>query len=420
VIFLHPPSLPARASARDPRLNLVSGLGGLLGIALVLALEVYHVQEGAALTGARDTFVNLALESAPALLLAYLAVALLHALRLDLPRLLGKGGEWAQALRGTLVGLPLPVCSCGVIPLYRSLIQQRVPVPAAMAFLVATPELSFPALFLSWSLLGGEITLARATSAVLLALLVGWGVGRRARVRADVPLVAPPAGEAAPGAAQRARSGLRYAFGDMLDGTAPWILLGLVCAALLEPLLRADELTRLPDWLEVPLFALAGMPLYVCASGSTPLVAVLLAKGASPGAAIAFLLTGPATNLTTFGVLSRLHGQRVGLAFAGAVAVLTTALGFAVNGLLPGASAVAPVHLHEHGASPLQLACALLLALAFAASLLRQGTRVFVGQVISPHGRAAEEPAHAHDDHGHGHGHHAHASCCEAEPTGAK
>ena len=93
------------------------------------------------------------------------------------------------------------------------------------------------------------------------------------------------------------------------------ILFGIAVAAFASPFLNAEWLQEMPGPLEVIVFAFLGMPSYVCASGATPLVAILIAGGVSPGAGLAFLLTGPATNVTTFGVLSRLHGRRLALAF---------------------------------------------------------------------------------------------------------
>src|SRR5262249_27921244 len=125
VILRHPPSAPraGEGDARPSRTTLASGIGGLLGLALVLALQAF-VADGNQGSGAGQAFLELALESAPALLAAYAAVALLHALEIDLAALLGKGSALAQSLRGTLVGLPMPICSCGVIPLYRNLVLQ--------------------------------------------------------------------------------------------------------------------------------------------------------------------------------------------------------------------------------------------------------------------------------------------------------
>jgi uncharacterized membrane protein YraQ (UPF0718 family) len=307
----------------------------------------------------------------------------------------------------------MPICSCGVIPLYRNLVLQGVPTRAALSFLVAAPELGVTALFLSASMLGFEITLLRAAAAAALALVVGLTVGANAPVSEPVQARAATGAKAAPAA--RLASGLRYGFGDMVDSTAPWILVGLGLAALLGPLLSAEALAGVPRALEVPLFALVGMPLYVCASGSTPLAAVLIAKGVSPGAAIAFLLTGPATNVTTFGVLARLHSRKTAALFALTTALVTTALGWIANALISSAAGALPEHVHHHGVESLELVCALALLALFVASILRQGTRPFVGQVISPHGAA--EP---HDHGDHGHGEHVHAGgCCEAPARSA-
>ncbi len=417
VVLKHPPHPPAHSahgtsSARVQ--HVASGLGGLAGLLMLFAvdhrwhLDTHHVDRAQSL----GVFLDLALASAPALLFAYAAVALVHAWAFDLRSFLGRGGALSQALRGTIAGLPIPVCSCGVIPIYRSLIHQRVPTPAAMSFLIATPEVGIAALFLSWPLLGGEITLLRVGCAALLALGVGLLVGRGAPVLERLPAEAEAARGRA-GALARVRQGLAYGFGDMVDGTAPWIVVGLAVAALIAPVFDAETFLRLPDALEVPLFALMGLPLYVCASGSTPLAAVLIAKGVSPGAAIAFLLTGPATNITTFGVLGRLHGRARALAFAAVTAACTIALGYAVNGVLPDGSGVIPVAGHEHGARPLESLSLVLLGLLFAASFVRQGTRGFVGQVVTPHGRAGghdHEHDHGHEDEGTGGG----GSCCHA------
>jgi hypothetical protein len=406
VILRHPPSAPREAG--EPRgVALASGVGGLAGLALVLGLEAVvasHADHGSSL------FVELALTSAPALLAAYLAVAVLHAFDLDLRTLLGKGGALSQALRGTLVGLPMPICSCGVIPLYRNLVLQGVSGTASLAFLVSAPELSVTAVFLSVSLLGAEITVVRALAAAALALVVGLLVGRHAPQPAGAG-PAPLHPTRAP-LGQRLVAGLRYGLGDMVNATAPWILAGLGLAALLEPFLSAEGLVGVPAALEVPLFALIGMPLYVCASGSTPLAALLIWKGVSPGAAIAFLLTGPATNLTTFGLVSQLHSRRTAVRFALTTALAATALGWTANAFLGSGRPILPEHLHEHGASLLEVGSAMALVVLVVVSLLRQGTRRFVGQVTSPHG----VEAHDHDHGDHDHPHHGHVAEAEEPP----
>ncbi len=405
VILRHPPTATGEEPAK--RWHVASALGGAAALLVVVGMGSLHLHEGEAASGdgTGSTFLALALESAPALLFAYVAVGFAHALLLDLYKLLKSGSSLSQALRGTLVGLPVPVCSCGVIPLYRSLVVGSVPAAAAMAFLVATPELEIAAVVLSLELLGVKVTVARLAAALVLALLVGWLVGSRAPLRTET-VAAPPHGERPP-LARRLADGMRFGFGDMVDNTGPWILVGLAMAAVAGPLLSADQFARLPAAADVPLFALIGMPIYVCASGSTPFVAVLLAKGVSPGAAIAFLLTGPATNITTFGMLSRMHGRRTALLFAGLTVFFAIGLGYAVNLALPAVTAAELPALHEHEATLFQQVCLGLLAALYLASMFRLGVRGFVGQVIAPHSHEGEE-GHCDHDAEPGHCDHAH------------
>lgn len=378
-----------------------AGVGGLLGLGLVvmLASESHGADDPLARTLA--ALAELLRDSAPALLLAYALAGLVAGLMPEAPvRWLRRGGPATQALRGMAVGLPLPLCSCGVVPVYTSLLQRGVPAAAAMAFFVATPELGLDAILLSWPLLGEELTLLRVAAAALVAWLVGWLVGGRVR---DREVVAVDDGGARGTLGQRLVAGLRTGFGELVDTTAPWIGLGLVLAAMITPWIDPGALTGIPGPLQVVVFAVIGVPLYVCASGATPLVAALLAKGLSPGAALAFLLTGPATNATTFGVLTQEHGKATAVRFAAAMLALAIALGIAVDLALPGLAAVAGADLHaEHG----WFSEAAMWAVAglFLVSFVRQGPHGFLA-------RLWERGGHKHDhdhDHDHDHGHHHH------------
>jgi uncharacterized membrane protein YraQ (UPF0718 family) len=240
---------------------------------------------------------------------------------------------------------------------------------------------------LSLPLLGGSFTIARVVAAALVALAVGVVMGR-----------AVASGEAASGVLPSA-PGSRWAaiwrtgFVDVLDETGPWILFGLGAAALLATEVDFSALAALPATVQLPLFALLGLPVYVCASGATPLVAVLVALGISPGAALVFLLTGPATNITTFGVVARLYSRSAAVLFCAVVLASTLLLGFAVDQLaidwgfpvLDGAG-------HQH-LTVVEWASLGALACLLAASLWRQGVRGFAAQVIS---QSSEGDAHAH------------------------
>ena len=369
-----------------------SGLGALAGLALVWAVTAGAGAPGA-LAGMGGVFYALALESAPALLIAYVGAGLVYAL---LPQgtvdWMGRGSRLSQAGRGMAFGLPLPVCSCGVVPLYRSIVVSGVPPTAAMAFLIATPELSLDAVLISLPLLGGEFTVVRVAAAAAVALGTGWFVGRFAsRLLPQGPTGAAGGGKAP--LASRLRTGLAHGLGEVVDATAPWIVVGLALAALAHGLIGSRWSQLVPPGFEVEIMALVGMPVYVCAAGATPLVAVLVLNGVSPGAALAFLITGPATNVTTLGVLTQLHGRRIALLFAASVVVITVLLGRAVNGLTEISGAVPDLEHGAHGAGWRDLCLAALGALALA-SVMRQGPRAFVGKVLDAGGAepVADQP----------------------------
>jgi uncharacterized protein len=405
-VVVHRPS-PLTTPDQGPRERRIAGIGALLGLAAVVALgSEHHIPlHGHQSIGFGDIFTTLVVESAPALLLAFALSGLVQVFLRRAPlRWMQTGNPATEAMRGVAFGLPLPICSCGVIPLYQTLVVQAVPATAAMAFLVATPELGIDSVLISVPLLGAEFTVVRVVAATVVALVIGATLGRVAQARqsrrAAVEEEASP--EPRLPLLERARAGLRYGFGEVVDQTAPWIVLGIAIASLAEPALRSAWMTALPWGLDVLLFAVLGMPAYVCASGATPLVAVLVHKGVSPGAALAFLLTGPATNATTFGVLARLHGPRIALAFGGLMALLAVGLGLLVNLLLPRMGGIALYAEASSDASVFEMLAVAAFVAVVGLSVVRQGPRGFIGQILSPYGGDKHEHDHEHGEHGPG------------------
>jgi uncharacterized membrane protein YraQ (UPF0718 family) len=361
------------------------GVGAVLAVLFLLVIMPSAVDVGGTDLGSRvvGTFLELTMESAPALVLAFVAAGLISVfMPTSSIAWMARGRSGAQALRGMAFGLPLPICSCGVVPLYRTLIVRGVPAPAAMAFLVATPELGLDAIFISVPLLGPQMTIIRVVGAAAVAFFVGWLVGRMTKpVRhdpdaadADPTLVAAPLGH-------RMARALKVGLGDVVDDTAPWILAGLGLAALAAPFLDRAPLASIPPGIDVILFALLGVPTYVCASAATPLVAVFMIGGLSPGAALAFLITGPATNITTFGVLSRLHGRRAAAVFSLAIIGASVGAGFVVNGFFADIQRVSLETFSPETTSPFKLGAVVALFVIFGASLLRRGPRGFVAEL---------------------------------------
>ncbi len=385
---------PSGKPANKPT-PIPEALGALTACVLLVVLPFAQVGEAAhehASVGQR--LLHLMLESAPALLVGYLLAGVMAT---QIPkatlRWAGRGGVLSQSARGVLFGLPIPVCSCGVVPVYKGLVKAGLPATAGMAFLVATPELGIESLLLSLPLLGGPLTALRLVAAALVAITVGVIVGRLVKTEQPADEVEDDAPRLSLG--ERARSIVRFGLQDVLQDTALWIMVGLMLAALLEPDLLTQLTSALPAGLDVPLAALAGLPVYVCASGATPLAAALIYGGVSPGAALAFLLAGPATNVTTFGVLTQLHGKKIAIALGLTVTISAVAIGFAVNGLWPpGLKTPMPQAGHE-GASLLQWGCLAVLGVAFGRLVVLKGPRALMTSLFSPSAEA--EPCETED-----------------------
>jgi uncharacterized membrane protein YraQ (UPF0718 family) len=358
-------------------------MGALLGVALLVVLYLSKRDESGAIpiVDTWRTFWGLALDSAPAVLLAYVAAGLVHAfIPMGSLSWMSRGSRLRQGVAGMAVGLPLPVCSCGVVPLYQELVQQGASTTAAVAFLVATPELGLDAITLSVPLLGTRFAIVRVVAAAVAAIAVAMVMGRLiTRKPRGLPMAT---GDAAPRSiGDRLRQAAQSGFGEMVDHTAPWILVGLLLAAIAAPILEGSWLTALPTGVDVVAFAIIGLPLYICASASTPLVAVLVAAGVSPGAGLALLLTGPASNVSTIGILTRMHGRRFAIGFSVTMIVAAVALGWSVNLLFPTLAASQPPLDPNATGTPLQIIAVVLCGALYAASIIRRGARGFLSEL---------------------------------------
>lgn len=264
-------------------------------------------------------------------------------------RLLGHDG-FSGILRAAAVGVPLPVCSCGVVPLAVALRRKGASAPATMSFLITTPESGIDSILLSWGLLGPVMAIARPLASFASALLAG-GLSLLAPVagngRSGPEPVARPCGaaggcgchaeadEAPPGLASR----LFHATRELFDDLVFWMWLGIVTAGLLAALLPHDlAALGLGSGLgPMLLLLLVGIPLYVCASSSTPVAAALLLKGVSPGAALVFLLVGPATNAASLLLLHRTFGRRFILSYLAGIGLGAVVSGLALDALVDAA-----------------------------------------------------------------------------------
>lgn len=259
------------------------------------------------------------------------------------------GGGLRPVFLATVLGAPLPLCSCSVVPAARELRRKGASTGAVVAFLISTPETGIDSILLTYGYLGPAMMIARPVAAVLTALVAGVLTLLTSRSRADSePQTAaeqeelearhetPEAAPQETSLTERLDRALRHGFVEIFDELAPWLILAFVLSALLDSCLGPDSLTRLLPYpiLGMLAAALAGIPTYVCASGSTPVAATLIAKGLSPGAGLVYMLTGPATNLTTLAVVARLFGRRILALYLGSVFSVAILAGLAFDTLI--------------------------------------------------------------------------------------
>lgn len=231
------------------------------------------------------------------------------------------GNNRAGVLRAALIGLPLPLCSCSVLPVASQLRKSGAGRGAVAAFLVSTPETGVDSIALTYSLTDPILTVARPVSAFVTALVAG---GLETAVSENHHAVEDPVASSSDTACcdscaesnseprKSLLNSIKYAFTDLLGDLAGYLLFGFLVAGLVGALF-GQHLTQLPDvlrsgWGGYLGAIVAGLPLYICASSSTPLAAVLLAGGFSPGMVLVFMMTGAATNLSTIAVIRNILG----------------------------------------------------------------------------------------------------------------
>jgi hypothetical protein len=338
------------------------------------------------------------------LLIGLLAGALLQTFGSRIPsRWLRSRGAGRDAVRGALLGLPLPLCSCSVLPISGALRRRRAAPAFVVAFLLATPELGVETFALSVSFLGWPFALARLFGAVLLAVVAAFIVGK---LVSDSDRASEPAQSivVARAPAKGIMSRLMLAFDELLYHIGAWMVLGVIAAAFVQALVPSESATVASQpWLELSVMTLVSIPSYICAPSATPLAAVLLAKGISPGAVMVGLLLGPATNLATLVFLKSAYGLRAMTLCILSIILASWALAFAINQWLPAPN-LSGVTGEAHTHSVLTYLCAVVLTCLVLRSMWRSGTRAWVASMTHTTDLSAGEHDHAHG-HGHGHAH---------------
>ncbi|MBP7050576.1 MAG: permease [Phycisphaerae bacterium] len=268
--------------------------------------------------------------------------------------------------KASLFGVPLPLCSCGVIPVAMSLRKHGASRGATVAFLLSTPQTGVDSILVTHSLLGPVFAVFRPIAALVTGLVGGILVnlsGRKNGSPTQAAADSPREPEPVVPFGRRIRDGLEHGFVTLPRNIGKALLIGLVVASVISALVPdnffADRLGRgLPAML---VMMLIGIPIYVCASASVPVAAALIAAGLSPGAAFVFLMTGPATNAAGLATIWNALGRRTAILYLVTVASCALAGGLILDALVAHVDIGAGTHVHDMGPGLVQHASAIVL-----------------------------------------------------------
>jgi len=299
-----------------------------------------------------EQFWQFMVEAAPWLLLGFLFAGLLKAFVPSelILRYVGKGNA-RSVLTATVIGIPLPLCSCGVIPTGMALYQQGASRAATVAFLIATPATTVTAILITAGMLGGKFTAAYIITAFVVAVITGMlamvflkekprempeeavGCSCESGEGEATCVVDGPVRHGGYGLKERIKVTFRYGFIEMGEDIGHWILIGLAAAAIIAALVPENYIGEylgegLPALI---IMAVVATPIYICSTASVPFVAALVASGMNPAAGLVFLILGPATNLSTVLVIGKSMGKGTVILYLVSILVLSIAMAYLFN-----------------------------------------------------------------------------------------
>lgn len=323
-------------------------------------------------------FWSVLAEMSPYLLLGFLIAGVLSVWvpKRIIQRHLGGRGIWS-ATKSALLGVPLPLCSCGVIPVSAGLREHGASKGATNSFLIATPQTGVDSILVTYSLMGPVLAIYRPLAALVTGIIGGgftdWVERSAKQTTTEEQSAHQRTGQAEKPALLRM---LHYGFIGLPRSIASSLIIGLLIAALIGALIPPDYLADKVSgvWAFVAMLAIS-VPLYVCSTGSVPVAVAMIHAGVSPGAALVFLIAGPATNAATITTIARVLGIRSTLVYLGTLVIGAIISGIVLNVFFGG---VVMEQVHAHGMASLTWfhhvsAVAMLLIIGYA--LLPTGRR---------------------------------------------
>lgn len=296
------------------------------------------------------SFWHLLCEMAPYLLLGFFIAGLLQAFvpRSMLSRHLASN-NWKSVVKAALFGIPLPLCSCGVIPTTAALRREGASKGAATSFLIATPQTGVDSIMATYSVLGPAFAIIRPLAALVTSFFGGVLVnkldsGEEWKGNAETETeeccgegCSCHSHEDKGSFAARMKSALNYGFVEMLQDVGKWLFIGLLIAALITVAVPAQffELFSGNTLLSMALVLLAAIPMYLCATGSIPIAVSLMLKGLSPGTALVMLMAGPASNAASILVVRKIMGRKTLMIYLASIILGSVLCGLAMDCLMP-------------------------------------------------------------------------------------
>ena len=289
-----------------------------------------------------------------------------------------------SVFRAVLVGVPMPLCSCGVVPTAIGLRNAGASRGATTAFLISTPQTGVDSILVSAAMLGWPFAIFKVIAAFITGLFGGAMVNAVDSPGPEANRTPEKTADEAPRGYSRFGEAFHYAVFDLLAAIDLWILAGVLVAAAISVALPTDYFSEIA-WIQglwgMLLVLVVALPLYVCTTGSVPVAASLIAAGMPAGSALVFLMAGPATNVATIGAVYRSLGWKILLLYIGTVVVMSIGFGLTFDFILVGAGP-GTAHLQHQAVGWLDVSATVLLLGLLTFLLARRLGRRFLGRKV--------------------------------------
>ena len=282
------------------------------------------------------TFFNMLCQMAPYLLLGFLMAGLLHVFVPSnfFERHLAKE-NFKSVLLAALIGVPLPLCSCGVIPTAISLRKDGASRGATVSFMISTPQIGVDSIIATYSMMGLPFAIVRPLAALLTSIAGGavttWFSKDEIIVRQNCSC------ENKDNRRNKLVELLKYSFIDLVQNIGKWLVIGLIIGTLITVLIPDSFFANLnlPSIVTMLIVLAIAVPMYVCSTGSIPIAAALMLKGLSPGAALVLLIAGPGVSIASLLVVGKSLGKKQLLFYLGSIIFGSIISGLFVDYFLP-------------------------------------------------------------------------------------